>query len=50
MTGAKTGDKPAGAWSAKETVGYMIEKLEKGDFVSDGPASARRGETGPHIS
>ncbi|KAL7416780.1 hypothetical protein BDY24DRAFT_378232 [Mrakia frigida] len=26
------GEKPAGAWTAKETVAYMLEKLEKGDF------------------
>lgn len=27
-------EKPAGAWSAQETFAYMLEKLEKGDFVS----------------
>ena len=41
MTGAKTGEKPAGAWSAKETVGYLVEKLEKGDFVSSQSAQPR---------
>ena len=41
MTGAKTGEKPAGAWSAKETVGYLVEKLEKGDFVSSHSALPR---------
>lgn len=34
MTGAKSGgDKPAGAWTAEQTVEYMVEKVfDEGDF------------------
>lgn len=34
MTGAKNGgDKPAGAWTAEQTVEYMVEKVfDEGDF------------------
>ncbi|KAJ7626658.1 hypothetical protein DFH06DRAFT_1285087 [Mycena polygramma] len=33
MTGAKAGgEKPAGAWTADETVRYMLEHVAKGDF------------------
>ena len=34
MTGARAGtnEKPAGAWSAQETVLYMLDKVRLGDF------------------
>ncbi|KAJ6455404.1 hypothetical protein C8R45DRAFT_1036263 [Mycena sanguinolenta] len=33
ITGAKPGaEKPAGAWTADETVGYMLARVAKGDF------------------
>ena len=32
MTGGNRTEKPAGAWTSDETVGFMLERLEAGDF------------------
>ncbi|KAI0642963.1 NAD-P-binding protein [Trametes meyenii] len=45
MTGASTGkEKPAGAWSAQETVLYMLEKVRQGQFYILCPDNETRRE------
>ncbi|KAJ6584467.1 hypothetical protein B0H19DRAFT_387185 [Mycena capillaripes] len=46
LSGANSGkEKPPGAWTADETVRYMLERVAKGDFYVLCPD----GETGPEI-
>ncbi len=32
MTGSGQGDKPAGAWTAAQTIDFLVESVERGDF------------------
>ena len=44
MTGAGSFEKPPGAWSAQETVLYMLDKVRLGDFYIICPDNETRRE------
>lgn len=44
MTGANTTEKPSGAWSASETVLYMLDAVRNGDFYILVPDNETRRE------
>jgi len=45
MTQGNTTEKPAGAWTAQQTVQYMLERVRLGDFYIIAPDN----ETPPHL-